>query len=71
VKEPCAEKGAAMAGSQDKIKEPAAKGEPDVRKPYTTPELIVHGAVERITEEQKGSGTQDGGSLTNPNRRSR
>ena len=54
------EKGAAMAGSNDEIKEPAAMGEPDVKKPYTTPELIVHGAVEKITEENKGSGQTDG-----------
>jgi hypothetical protein len=50
-----------MPGTHDEINEPAAMGEPDVKKPYTTPELIVHGAVEKITEEQKGRGTQDGG----------
>jgi hypothetical protein len=65
------EKGAAMAGSDEEIKEPAAMGEPDVKKPYTTPELIVHGAVEKITEERKGSGTQDGGTAMNPTQRSR
>ena len=45
-----------MAGSHEEIKEPAAMLEPCMKKPYSTPELIVHGAVEKITEEQKGSG---------------
>ena len=59
-KESPVEKGTAMAGSHDEIKEPAAMREQDVKKPYTTPELIVHGAVEKITEENKGSGQTDG-----------
>ncbi len=49
-----------MAGSHDEIKEPAAMLEADMKKPYSPPELIVHGAVEKITEENKGSGSTDG-----------
>jgi hypothetical protein len=64
------EEGADMAGSHDETKELAAMREPDMKKPYSTPELIVHGAVEKITEENKGSGTLDGGALST-NRRSR
>jgi hypothetical protein len=65
------EKGADMAGSNDEIKEPSAMRELVVKKPYSTPELIVHGAVEKITEEKKGSGQQDNTSMTNPTYRSR
>jgi len=41
------------------------------KKPYSTPELIVHGAVEKITEEDKGNGQIDGGTIMNPTQRSR
>ena len=52
-----------MAGLHDEIKEPAAaQGESHEKKSYSKPELIVHGTVEKITEEQKGTGRQDGGS---------
>lgn len=60
-----------MSGSHDEIKEPPAMRELSVKKPYSTPELIIHGAVERITEENKGHGSQDGGNLQNPTYRSR
>jgi hypothetical protein len=59
-----------MAGSNDEIKEPATMREPDMKKPYSTPELIVHGAVERITEESKGHGSNDG-TVMQPTYRSR
>jgi hypothetical protein len=28
------------------------------KKPYTKPELVVHGAVDRITENSQGSGSK-------------
>jgi hypothetical protein len=28
------------------------------KKPYTKPELVVHGAVDRITESSSGSGSK-------------
>lgn len=40
------------------------------KKQYASPELIIHGTVEKFTEEQKGSGDMDGGSIANPTRRS-
>jgi hypothetical protein len=55
------EKGAIMAKSHDEMKERVTMREPNMKKPYSTPELIVHGAVEKITEENKGRGQQDGG----------
>ena len=58
-----------MEGSHDEIKKPEVR-KPGMKKPYSKPELIVHGTVERITEEQKGSGTLDGGAMST-NRRSR
>jgi hypothetical protein len=61
-------KGADMAGSQDEIKEPATLREPSMKKPYSTPELVVHGAVEKITEENKGSGQTDGTGISPPRR---
>ena len=27
------------------------------KKPYTKPELVIHGTVDRITENSRGSGT--------------
>jgi len=39
-----------MSGSHDEIKEPEAPRVPGVKKPYSTPKLIVHGTVEKITE---------------------
>ncbi|HTY26030.1 MAG TPA: hypothetical protein VMC85_23070 [Desulfomonilaceae bacterium] len=41
-----------MAGSQDEIKEPPVQ-KPGVKKPYSKPELIVHGTVEKITEQTR------------------
>ncbi len=55
-----------MVGSHDEIKESPAPGEPGMKKSYSTPKLIVHGAVERITEEQKGSGRVDGSNMGVP-----
>jgi|GEM_PF-4787857 len=60
-----------MAGSDDDSKEFAAMRELGTKKPYSTPELIVHGAVEKITEEDKGNGQIDGGTIMNPTQRSR
>ncbi len=54
------EKGSTMTESHDEIKEPAAAPESSKKKPYSTPELVIHGSVERITEENKGAGQYDG-----------
>ncbi|MFH1115526.1 MAG: hypothetical protein V1792_16580 [Pseudomonadota bacterium] len=59
-----------MAGPRDENEEKVSKAEGNSKKPYVTPELVVHGSVEKITEEQKGSGEYDGGTLANPRRRS-
>ncbi len=49
-----------MAGSHDQIKEPEAMRELGMKKPYSKPELIVHGTVERITEGSRVGHQQDG-----------
>lgn len=56
---------------EDGLKGEKASEEPVARRAYTSPELVVHGTVEKITEEQKGGGDTDGGTLANPTRRSR
>jgi hypothetical protein len=44
--------------SNDKEDNRQSKGVPKPeKKPYTKPELVVHGAVDRITENSQGSGS--------------
>ncbi|MDQ7782787.1 MAG: lasso RiPP family leader peptide-containing protein [Desulfomonilaceae bacterium] len=59
-----------MARPKEENGVPKAGVEGNAKKPYETPELVVHGSVEKITEEQKGTGQEDGGTIVNPTRRS-
>ncbi len=58
-----------MATTRDENGERKAQASSGPKKPYVTPELVVHGSVEKITEEQKGQGQYDAG-MPNPTRRS-
>jgi hypothetical protein len=55
-----------MATPQDENGERKVQATGRPKKPYVTPELIVHGSVEKITEQKQGSGNWDGGGMNNP-----
>jgi len=63
-------RGSTMIRPRDENEEPKTQAAGEAKKPYVTPELVVHGSVEKITEEQKGDGQQDGGTIANPTQRS-
>jgi len=60
-----------MERQRDDKSEPKVHSAGIHKKPYVTPELIVHGSVEKITERKQGSGNYDGGNMSSPYQYSR